>query len=105
MVWAGICHDGRLPSSSHECPIDDRSGNNAGQEELGCDSGSENLDKHEPRDILHCHVERRDQSFAGICHDGRSQLKIVQGTLNVVKYGDDILGHIVLSCLQQRYTR
>jgi hypothetical protein len=20
--------------------------------------------KHEPRDILHCHVERRDQSFA-----------------------------------------
>ena len=40
--------------------------------------------------------------WAGICHDGRSQLKIVQGTLNVVKYGDDILGHIVLSCLQQR---
>jgi hypothetical protein len=30
----------------------------------GCDSGSENLDKHEPRNILHCHVERRDQSFA-----------------------------------------
>ena len=27
-------------------------------------SGSESLDKHEPRDILHCHVERRDQSFA-----------------------------------------
>ena len=30
----------------------------------GCDSGSENFDKHEPRDILHCHVERRDQRFA-----------------------------------------
>ena len=26
----------------------------------GWDSGSESLDKHEPRDILHCHVERRD---------------------------------------------
>ena len=32
------------------------------KEEHGCDSGSENLD--EPRDILHCHVERRVQSFA-----------------------------------------
>ena len=31
------------------------------KEEHGCDSGSESLDKHEPRDILHCHVERRDQ--------------------------------------------
>ena len=27
-------------------------------------SGSESLDKHEPRDILHCHIERRDKSFA-----------------------------------------
>ena len=34
------------------------------KEEHGCDSGSESLDKQEPRDILHCHVERRDQSFA-----------------------------------------
>jgi hypothetical protein len=34
------------------------------KEEHGCDSGSESLDKHEPRNILHCHVERRDQSFA-----------------------------------------
>jgi hypothetical protein len=34
------------------------------KEEHGCDSGSESLDKHEPRDILHCHVERRDQSFS-----------------------------------------
>ena len=34
------------------------------KEEHGCDSGSESLDKHEPRDILHCLVERRDQSFA-----------------------------------------
>jgi hypothetical protein len=30
------------------------------KEEHGCDSGSKNLDKHEPRDILDCHVERRD---------------------------------------------
>ena len=34
------------------------------KDEHGCDSGSESLDKHEPRDILHCHVKRRDQSFA-----------------------------------------
>jgi hypothetical protein len=34
------------------------------KEEHGCDSGSESLDKQEPRDILHCYVERRDQSFA-----------------------------------------
>jgi hypothetical protein len=32
------------------------------KEEHGCDSGSESLDKHEPRDIWHCHVERHDQS-------------------------------------------
>ena len=30
------------------------------KEERGCNSGSESLDKHEPRDTLHCHVERRD---------------------------------------------
>ena len=30
------------------------------KEENGCDSGSESLDKQEPRDILHCHVEKRD---------------------------------------------
>ena len=34
------------------------------KEEHGCDSGSESLNKHEPRDIFHCHVERLDQSFA-----------------------------------------
>jgi hypothetical protein len=34
-----------------------------GQEEHGFDSGSESLDIHEPRDILHFHVERRDESF------------------------------------------
>ena len=34
------------------------------KEEHGCDSGSESLDKHEPRGILHCQCERRDQSFA-----------------------------------------
>jgi len=33
------------------------------KEEHGCDSGSESLAKHEPRDILHCHVERRHQNF------------------------------------------
>ena len=34
------------------------------KEEHGCDSGKESLDKYGPRDILHGHVERRDQSFA-----------------------------------------
>jgi hypothetical protein len=33
--------------------------------------------------------------WAGICHDGRTQLKIVQGTLNAVKYRIDILCPIV----------
>ena len=36
---------------------------------------------------------------AGICNDGRTQLKIVQGTL---KYRDNILDPIVLPYLQQR---
>jgi hypothetical protein len=39
---------------------------------------------------------------AGICHDGRTQLKIVQGTLNAVKYICNILDPIVLSFLLQR---
>ena len=34
------------------------------KEEHGCHSGSVCLDRHEPRDILHYHVERRDQSVA-----------------------------------------
>ena len=34
--------------------------------------------------------------------DSRTQLKVVQGTLNAVKYRDDILDHIVLSFMQQR---
>ena len=38
----------------------------------------------------------------GICHDGRTHLTIVQGTLNAVKYRDDILDPIVLPFLQQR---
>ena len=38
--------------------------------------------------------------WAGICHDGRTQLKIVQGTFNAVKYRDDILDPIVLPFLQ-----
>ena len=40
--------------------------------------------------------------WAGICHDGRTQFKIVHGTLNSVKYRDDILDPIVLPFLQQR---
>ena len=36
------------------------------KEEHGCDSGSESLDIHETRDILHCHVYRRDQSFVAV---------------------------------------
>jgi len=34
------------------------------KEEHRCHSGSENLDKHEPRDILHFHVAKRDQAVA-----------------------------------------
>ena len=34
------------------------------KEEHRCDYGSECLDKHEPRDILHCHVERSAQNVA-----------------------------------------
>jgi hypothetical protein len=40
--------------------------------------------------------------WAGICHDGRTQLTIVQGTMNAVKYRDDIRDPIVLPFLQQR---
>ena len=40
--------------------------------------------------------------WAGICHDGHTQLTIVQGTLNAVKYRDNILDSIALSFLQQR---
>jgi hypothetical protein len=40
--------------------------------------------------------------WAGICHDGHTQLKIVQGTLIAIKYRDDILDPIVLPFLQQR---
>ena len=34
------------------------------KEEHECDSGTESLTKLQPCDILHCHVERRDQRFA-----------------------------------------
>ena len=44
---------------------------------------------------------RSVMAWAGICHDGRTQIKIVQGTLNTVKYRDDILDPIVLPFLQQ----
>ena len=40
--------------------------------------------------------------WAGIYRDGRTQLNIVQGTFNWVKFRDDILDPIVLSFLQQR---
>ena len=40
--------------------------------------------------------------WAGICHDGRTQLKIVQGTLHAVNCRDYILDPIVLPFLQQR---
>ena len=40
--------------------------------------------------------------WAEIFHDGRTQLKIDQRILNVVKYRDDILGPIVQSFLKQR---
>ena len=40
--------------------------------------------------------------WARICHDGRTLLIIVQGTLNVVIYRDDILDPIVRPFLQQR---
>ena len=40
--------------------------------------------------------------WAEICHDGRAQLKIVQGTLNAVKYRHDIIDPIGLLFLQQR---
>jgi hypothetical protein len=39
--------------------------------------------------------------WAGICHDVRTQLKIVQGTLNAVTYTYDILDLIVVPFLQQ----
>jgi hypothetical protein len=47
-------------------------------------------------------VEAEVLVWAGICHDDRTQLKIVQGTLNAIKYRDDILDPIVLSFLHQR---
>jgi hypothetical protein len=40
--------------------------------------------------------------WTGICHDDRTQLKIVQGTLNAVKYRSDIIDPIVLPFLQQQ---
>jgi hypothetical protein len=42
--------------------------------------------------------------WAGICHDGRTQLKIVQGTLIAVKYRDDILDPIALGGLRSSVT-
>jgi hypothetical protein len=39
---------------------------------------------------------------AGICHDGCTQLKIVHGPMNAVKYQGNILDPIVVPSLQQR---
>ena len=39
--------------------------------------------------------------WVGICHGGRTQFKIVQGTLNAVKYRDGILDPIFPPFLQQ----
>ena len=39
---------------------------------------------------------------AGICNDGRTQLKIVHGPVNAVKYKGNILNPIVVPFLQQR---
>jgi len=39
--------------------------------------------------------------WAGICHDGRTQFKIVQETLNAEKFRDEILDPILLPFLQQ----
>ena len=41
------------------------------KEEHACDSGTESLDKHEPRDILHCHVETGEHSFAVVEREER----------------------------------
>jgi len=49
-----------------------------------------------------CVRVRKCYGLGWIYHDGRTQFKIVQGTLNAVKYRDDILDPIVLSFLQQR---
>ena len=47
-----------------------------------------------------CFGGGRVMVWAGICRE--CQLKIVHGTLNAVKYRDDILDPIVLCLLQQR---
>jgi hypothetical protein len=40
--------------------------------------------------------------WTGICRDAPTQLTIVQGTLNAIKYRDDIIDPIVLPFLTQR---
>jgi hypothetical protein len=54
MVWAGMCYrvhpiNVQLVTDPVIMPA---------KEKHRCDFGSESLDKQEPRDILHCHVER-----------------------------------------------
>ena len=42
------------------------------KEEHGCDSGSESLDKHELRDILHCQVMLKDVIKVSLLQKGRN---------------------------------
>jgi hypothetical protein len=67
------------------------------KDEHGCDSGSESLDKREPRDILHCHVERPYQ---------RSLLQKGQNDRikNIVSIFYGIQGDAKLSLLQEVVT-
>ena len=54
------------------------------KEERGCDSGSESLDKQEPRDILHCHAERRNQSFA-VAERQNDRIKNIVSVFNSIQ--------------------
>ena len=64
-VFIGICRWRiHLPSSSHKVQLVTDPMIMPAKEEYACDSGLESLDKHEPRDTMHCHVHRRNQGFA-----------------------------------------
>ena len=54
----------RRPGSSHKYPIGYKSGDNACQGRSRVWYWFRKFWKRDPRDTLHCHVERRDQSFA-----------------------------------------
>ncbi|VDH95795.1 serine/threonine-protein phosphatase 4 regulatory subunit 2 [Mytilus galloprovincialis] len=40
--------------------------------------------------------------MGGICHNGRTQLKIIDGNLNALRYRDEVLNPIVLPFIRQR---